>query len=142
MITLDYTVLFQAIFFLGLWFVLNKLLFAPFLRLMEERERRTEGVRKETAALESEITRLRAEYDQGLAQARDAGYGAKEALLQEARQQRERLLAEAREEAAKTLERVRQEIRQELSKEREIAAREAAVVAQEMAAKILGRRIA
>lgn len=141
MTDLNYTVLVQVVSFLVLWFLLNKILFKPFLGLLEERERKTEGVKTESASLTEEGERLRAEYEEKISRARDEGRAVKESILQEARQQRERILGQAREEAAGLLERVRQEVQNELSKERELAAREAEAVAQEMAGKILGRRV-
>lgn len=141
MIHIDPTVVIQIICFLVLWFVLNKLLFRPYLRLLEERESRTEGVRRETADLEGEGQRLRAEYEERIARAREIGSAGKERILDQGREQRERLLRLAREEAANMLERVRHEVRGQLQKEREIAATEATAIAQAMANKILGRRV-
>jgi F-type H+-transporting ATPase subunit b len=141
MIALDSTVFIQIASFLVLWFLLNKILFKPFLGLLEERERKTEGVKAESASLTEEGERLRAEYEGKISHANDEGRAVKESILQEARQQRERLLGQAREEAAGLLERVRQEVQTELRKERELAGREAEAVAQEMASKILGRRV-
>jgi len=140
MISLDYTILLQMLLFLLLWIVLTRMLFRPYLRLLEEREKRTEGAEDESLTLEQEGQRLRALYEEGLAKARAEGEAAKEAVLQEVRQQREQVLSRAREEATETLERVRQEIRHELAREREIASREAEVIAQDMVAKVLGRR--
>jgi len=142
MIHIDHTVFIQIILFLVLWFLLNKLLFRPYLRLLEERERRTEGVKHETATLEDEGERLRAQYEERIAQAEQAGSMAKEGILREAREQRQEVLDQAREEAARTLEEVRQEVLAQIQKERELAASEGAAIAQEMANKILGRRVA
>ncbi|HET8564031.1 MAG TPA: ATP synthase F0 subunit B [Candidatus Binatia bacterium] len=141
MIHIDPTVVIQIILFLGLWYALNNLLFRPYLRLLEEREGRTEGVRRETADLEREGQRLRDEYEERIAEARESGRVAKERILDQAREQRERLLSGAREEAANILERVRGEIRSQLQKEGVIAATEATPIAQAMANKILGRRV-
>ncbi|MFQ5904613.1 MAG: hypothetical protein ACE5JO_13090 [Candidatus Binatia bacterium] len=141
MIALDYTVIVQIVSFLLLWFLLTKLLFKPFLGLLVERERRTEGVRAETSLLMDEGERLRAEYESGIARARDEGNAVKEAILSEARQAREQLLAQAREEAGSLLKTVREEVRREMQRERELAAREAEVIAQQMVEKILGRRV-
>ncbi len=141
MIALAHTVLIQIVSFLVLWFLLTKILFKPFLGILEERERKTEGVKAESASLIEEGERLRVEYEEKISRVRDEGRAMKESILQEARQQRERLLGQAREEAVGLLERVRQEVQNELSKERELAGREAEAVAQEMAGKILGRRV-
>ncbi len=141
MIALDYTVIIQIVSFLLLWFLLTKVLFKPFLGLVEERERRTEGVQAETSSLMDEGERLQAEYEDGTARARDEGNAVKETILNEARQARERLLAQAREEAGSLLQTVREEVQTEMQRERELAAREAEVIAQQMAEKILGRKL-
>lgn len=141
MIALDYTVIIQIVSFLLLWFLLARLLFRPFLGLLEERERRTEGVKAETESLMGEGERLRAEYENGIARVRDEGNAAKEVIVREARQARERLLAQAKEEATRLIETAREEIQREMRKGRELAAREAEVIARQMAEKILGRQI-
>lgn len=141
MIALDYTVLVQIVSFLFLWFFLARLLFRPFLGLHEERERRTEGVKAETASLSEEGERLRLQYDNGILRARDEGNALKEDLLQAARETRERLLAQAREEAAMLLQAVREEVQKEIDKGLRLASQEAQVISQQMAEKLLGRRI-
>ncbi len=141
MIALDYTVLIQIVAFLVFWFLLTKLLFRPFIGLLEERERRTEGAKAEAASLKEEGERLLKEYEQAIARAKEEGRVAKEGILQEARRVRERLLGLAREEAARMVEAAREEIRRELERGRELAGREAEAIARQMAEKILGRRI-
>lgn len=141
MIALDYTVLIQVVAFLVFWFLLTRLLFKPFLALLGERERRTEGVRGEAVSLKEEGERLRKEYEYAVAQARAEGYAVKEGIVREARQTRERLLTQAREEAARMLAAIREEIQKELQRGREQAAREVEAIGQQMAEKILGRRI-
>ena len=73
---------------------------------------------------------------------RAAAYAAKDAILQEARQQREKILGQARAEAASKLEQARREIALALEKEKALAAAEAATVAGEMVSKVLGRKVA
>ncbi len=141
MIALDYTVLIQIVAFLVFWFLLTKLLFKPFIGLLEERERRTEGAKAEAAALKEEGERLSKEYERAIARAKEEGRAAKEGIIQEARQARERLLSQAREEAARMVEAAREEIRKGLERGRELAARETEAIARQMAEKILGRRI-
>jgi F-type H+-transporting ATPase subunit b len=142
MISLDYSVVYQIILFLVLWVVLSKILFRPYLRLLEERERKTTGAQHDSLDLEHEGARLRAQYEQKIAQAQAAGYATKETILQEARRERERILTEAREEAMKLLQGVRLEVESQMQKERQLAATEAGIVAQEMVNKILGRKVA
>ena len=141
MIALDYTVLVQIVSFLFLWFLLTRLLFRPFVALLEERERRTDGIKAVAASLTAEAERLRAEYEGAIARARDEGAAVKESILQEARQGRERFLAEARGQAADRLAAVRDELQKELRRGRDLAAQEAEGIARQMAEKILGRKI-
>ena len=142
MITLDYTVLVQIVFFLALWFVLAKLLFKPFIALLEEREKRTEGLKATAASLTAEAERLRADYESAIRKANEDGVAVKEIILQEARRTRERLLAEARSQAAGRLAAAREEIQKQLRRGREEAVQAAAAIARQMAEKILGRNIA
>ena len=142
MISLDLSILYQIILFVALWLILNKILFQPYLQLLEERERRTIGAEHDSADLEHEGARLRAQYEAKIAQAQTAAYAAKDAILQEARQQREKILGQARAAAASKLEQARREISLALEKEKALAAAEAATVAGEMVSKVLGRKVA
>ncbi|HEV8344448.1 MAG TPA: ATP synthase F0 subunit B [Candidatus Binatia bacterium] len=141
MISLDYSVILQILFFLLFWFLMDRIIFKPFLGLLDERERRTEGAKAETAALIEEAERLRAEYESGMAKAQEEAEAVKEAILVDARRSREQLLTQAREEAGKMIERSRSEIRIELQKARELVRREAEAIARQMTEKILGRRL-
>jgi F-type H+-transporting ATPase subunit b len=141
MISLDYSVIYQIVLFLVVLIVLSKVLFRPYLILLEERERETTGAQHDLSELEHEATQLRAQYEDKIAQAQAAGYAAKEAILQEARQQRETVLNQARQEAMSTLEGVRRELASQMQKERQLAATEIRTIAREMASKILGRNV-
>jgi F-type H+-transporting ATPase subunit b len=141
MISLDYSVVYQIALFLILLVVLSKFLFRPYLILLEERERKTTGAQHDLGELEHEAARLRALYEDKIAQAQVAGYAAKEAILQEARQQRETVLNQARQEAMRILEGVRRELASQMEKERQLATAEITTIAREMAGKILGRNV-
>jgi F-type H+-transporting ATPase subunit b len=140
-ISLDISVLYQIIIFVVLWLILSKVLFRPYLGLLEERERRTAGARHDSSELEAEGARLKAEYEQKIAEARAAGNLSKDAIVQEGRQQREKLLQQARQEAAHTLETARREVQAELGRERVRLAAEVTELARDMLEKILGRKI-
>ena len=141
MIDFVYTVLVQIVAFLALWFLLSKVLFRPFIALLEERENRSEGLKAAAASLVAEGERLRAEYESAIAKANEEGAAVKETILREARQTRGRLLAESRAQAAERMTAVREDIKKEMAKGRELALQEAAVIARQMAEKILERKI-
>jgi F-type H+-transporting ATPase subunit b len=142
MISLDYSVVYQIVIFLLLWIILSKLLFRPYLNLLDQRERRTTGAQHDSTDLQYEGARLRAQYEEKIAQAQAAGYAAKEAILQEARQQREKVLTQVREDTMRMLEEVRRELASQMQRERQVVADEVRTIAQEMASKILGRNVA
>jgi F-type H+-transporting ATPase subunit b len=142
MISLDFSVFYQIVIFLVLWVILSRVLFHPYLTVLEERERETSGAHYDIEALEHEGARLKAEYEEQLARAQAAGNAVKEAILQEARQQRERIISQAREEATVLLDKVRGEVQAQVEKERQRAMAEIGEVAREMVSKILGRNVA
>jgi F-type H+-transporting ATPase subunit b len=142
MISLDFSVVYQILLFLVFWAILSKILFRPYLAVLEERERNTSGARHETGDLEHEGERLRAQYEEKIAQAEAAGNALKEAILQEARQQRDKILSQAREEAMSALQNVRREVQTQLEIERQRAVAQIIGLARDMVSKILGRSIA
>ena len=142
MISLDVSVVYQILLFLVFWAILSKILFRPYLAVLEERERNTSGARRDTGDLEHEGERLRAQYEEKMAQAEAAGNVLKEAVLHEARQQREKILSQAREEATNALQSVRLEVQAQLEIERQRAAAQIGGLARDMVSKILGRNIA
>jgi F-type H+-transporting ATPase subunit b len=141
MIAIDYSIFVQIASFLVLWFLLSKLLFNPYLALLEAREKSTDGVKAETAALLKEGERLRAEYESAIARAREEGDLAKKTLQSEAFQARDRILAHARQEAAAVIQAAHIEIEQQFQKGYQLAIQEAERIARQMAEKILGRTI-
>jgi F-type H+-transporting ATPase subunit b len=141
MIQLDYSIVYQIVLFVVLWLILNKLLFQPYLRLLEERERKTTGAQHDSVDLEHEGARLKAQFDEKMAQGQAAGYAAKEAINQDARQQREKILGQARDEAGRSLEQVRQQVAAAMEQEKRLVAAEVSVVAVDMVNKVLGRRV-
>jgi len=141
MIHLDISIVYQAILFLVLWVILNKVLFQPYLHLLAERERKTTGAQHDSSDLEQEAARLKEEYEEKIAQAQVIGYAAKDAIVQNGRQQREKILSQARDEATSMLERVRKDVATAMEREKRLAGAEVAGFASDMVQKVLGRRL-
>ena len=142
MISLDISILYQVILFVVLWLILNKVLFQPYLSLLDERERRTTGAQHDSTELEHEGARLRTQYEEKIAQAQAVAAVERERILQIAREEREKILGQARQEAEQTLTRRRQEITTALEAERRLASAEAVRIAADIASKVLGRKVA
>jgi F-type H+-transporting ATPase subunit b len=141
MIAIDYSIFVQIVSFLILWFLLSRLLFKPYLALLEAREKSTDGVKAETAALLKEGERLRSEYESAIARAREEGELEKKTLQSEALQTRERILAQARQEATALIQAAHIEIERDVQQGYQVAVQEAERIARLMAEKILGRTI-
>lgn len=142
MISLDISILYQVILFVVLWLIVTKVLFQPYLKLLDERERKTTGAQHDSTELEHEGARLRAQYEERIAQAQSVAARERERILQSAREQREKILGQARQEAEQTLAVRRQEIATALVAERRLASAEAAIIAADIASKVLGRKVA
>jgi len=142
MISLDISILYQVILFIFLLLVLNKILFKPYLVLLDERERRTSGAQHDSVDLEREGAQLRAQYEEKIAQGHSTAGAERERILQVARAEREKILGQARQEAEQHLAGARQEIAAALQVERRLAVAEAATIAAEIASKVLGRKVA
>ena len=142
MISIDLSLVLQIVLFLVFWAILRRVLFAPMGRLMEERERRTEGVQQQARAMLEEGKQLQAEYEAAIAKARTEGEAIKSEIRAEAARARDRIIAQGHEAAAQTTESVRAEIRRELEDARKTVAQEAESLAYEMAEKVLGRKVA
>src|SRR5215212_7615394 len=142
MISLDISILYQVILFVVLWMILSKLLFKPYVSLLDEREQQTTGAQHDSADLEHEGARLKKQYEEKIAEAEASAYAAKDAILQQARQQREAILGQAREEASNTLEQIRRDVASALEREKQLASAEVTTLAQDIVNKILGRTVA
>ncbi|MGH7844479.1 MAG: ATP synthase F0 subunit B [Candidatus Binatia bacterium] len=141
MITIDYSVWLQIASFLVFWFLLNKLLFKPYLGTLEQREHKTEGTRTEAARLAEEADRLKAEYEKAIAEATAEAQAIKDTIRNEAARARDQILNHARAEAAGRLQVARETLQREIQRSRAQAARGAETIAGQMAEKILGRNI-
>ena len=141
MITIDSSVVLQIVSFLVFWFLLNKLLFKPYLGILEERENKTEGTRAEAAQLVDETDRLKTEYEQAIAEATAEAQAVKETIRSEAARARDQILNRAREETAGRLQVARETLMREIQQSRAQAARDAETIAREMVEKILGRKL-
>ncbi len=141
MIDIDYSIFIQIGLFLLIWFFLARFVFTPFQRLLGEREQRTEGMKAEAEKLLEEAEQLRIQYEDRITKAKGEGNSIKEGIRQEALQAREELVTQAQKEAARFLQTARQQIQEEMQKGRQLVVQEAEVIAQEMAEKVLARKV-
>ncbi len=142
MIELNWTLLVQMINFLILMVVLDKILYKPILKILDERDERISGGQEKTKDLQERGDVMFKEYNAKLhdakvdalsvqSAARKEAQTDSNAIIDEARKQAEDIVAEMRVQMAQEIERAKQEIEPEL---KELAA----TIAQQ----VLGRKVA
>ena len=141
MISIDFSLVVQIVLFLILWNILRRVLFGPVGRLMAERERRTEGAHGEARSMVEDGKELQAQYDAAIAKARTEGEVIKSQIRDEALKARNVILSQGRDAATQKIHEIREEVRKELEAARSVAATNADALAQEMAEKVLGRKL-
>jgi F-type H+-transporting ATPase subunit b len=142
-ITLDADLSFVAQFALFTLFVslLKPLLFDPLLRVFEERERRTEGAKKEARAMDAEAGELLTRYEGELQRVRQEAGVERERIRAEAARLEARIMSEARDETARILEAGKQRIAREVTElRRELDATQPELAVQ-IASKLLEREV-
>jgi F0F1-type ATP synthase membrane subunit b/b' len=130
----------QIVSFFVLWFGLKRLLFDPFLEVLERRQARTAGVRQEAAALHAEVDRSATAFDERLIQVRDEIGGTADTARNATDEEERRILATARERAAAHLREQRDQLQAEAQAARSALAGESNQLASLIVKKVVGER--
>lgn len=141
MININATLLVQLANFLLLMYLLNRILFRPMLRVLEERRERTEGRRKQADQLDSEAQALWDDYQKRIHAAKADADRTRSQLIRQGEVERERLLEAATAESDKAVAQVRARLRGEAEEARRALRAQAAQLAESVAQRILGRTV-
>lgn len=141
MINLNATLLIQLVNFLLLMFLLNRLLFRPMFRILEERRERTDGRKRLAEKANAEADSLWEDYQRELQQAKADADRARLELVQQAEAERQRMTEEASAQADKTVSEIRARVRAEAEQARKALRAETEKLADSMAQRILGRTV-
>jgi F-type H+-transporting ATPase subunit b len=117
----------------------NRLMIAPLLRLIDEREKRTAGAVEEAGRLDAEVGLLGGQLEAQVSEARARAQSRRAAILAEAESQERTLLQAASADATKTIQTVRAAIDADLVAARAALQSDARTLAGEAAARLLGR---
>jgi F-type H+-transporting ATPase subunit b len=141
MISINATLFIQVIHFLILAYVLNRFLFRPIRNTIADRDRHIEETRKAVANIETETREL---VDKCLALERDARKSAGEEsndIRKEAIAASDKLFEDTRKEIAVIRKEVDDEVDQQMDQAKVFLNNEAAMLADEIIEKVIGRRI-
>jgi len=135
------TLILQLLQLLLLIWILNRIMFRPLLRLINDRDQHIEKIKQDVGNIARETTDL---VNKNLAMEKDARLDAGEErtrLRQEANSQSELIFEETRKETEQIMSEAEKEIDGQVEKARDILHREVAVLAEEIIEKVMGRRV-
>ncbi|HTL35416.1 MAG TPA: ATP synthase F0 subunit B [Kofleriaceae bacterium] len=142
LIDIDLTVLVQFGLFLVLFYVSNKLLFQPYLKLRERRKAGIDGARAEAEQMTASADAKLADYEKQLAAARNRANEEGRKVRAEAAAHEKDVTEKARAEAQKAIDEATAKMRQETEAARLQLLPQANTLARQIASKLLGREVA
>jgi F-type H+-transporting ATPase subunit b len=137
----DGTLILHGLIIIIMVVVLNRTLFRPINRILEERDRRTGGLRSEAGETLARIDQSLRQYEQTLRAARAEGYQLLERQRAEAIREREQQIASARESLSKQTASEKQQIGAQAEIARTTLSKEARKIALRISSQILGRPV-
>ena len=139
MLSIDQSLIFQAVLFLALWMFLRKFLFEPHLAVMQQRTQRSEGALKEAQQVRADAESIEERYKSQLAQTRTGMMQQVDTVYRAAEEQAKALTDAARTEANQTLATMRVSLQQELAAAKQDLEARVPEFARTIAEKLLGR---
>jgi F-type H+-transporting ATPase subunit b len=140
-ISLDSTILIQAVNFLLLIAILNILLYKPILSIIEQRRKRFDDSEEEIKRLNATVDQKAAEYEHKLQTAKQDALGVKSDILKEAADQAKAIIEQKREKIPAMMTEFQQRVNQEVESARQVLNRQSQTISKEIAEKVLGRSI-
>ena len=139
MLSIDQSLIFQAVLFLALWMFLRKFLFEPHLAVMQQRIQRSEGALKEAQQVRADAESIEERYKSQLAQTRTGTMQQVDTVYRAAEEQAKALTDAARTEANQTLATMRVSLQQEIAAAKHDLEARVPEFARTIAEKLLGR---
>ncbi len=137
----DGSLVFVLVLFLILVFVLNRILFRPIGRVLDERQTLTEGAANQARAARHSYDARLADYEATIRQTRAESYKRSEQERAAAVEERRHLIDEAKLHAHEQIERAKQEIEQQVVLARAALESESRQIAERISRTVLGRTV-
>ena len=142
MINVNATIVLQIMQFLVLIFILNRLIFRPIMKIMDERSQHVEERRKQLVNLKEETEELVNKCVSMEKDARkEAGENSSE-LRREANEIAEKIFSDTRDEVSEIKNKAVKEVEAKLEEAQQSLRKEAEKLAEDLAMKVVGRRFA
>ncbi len=142
MIEVNFTLLIQMFNFFLLIYVLNKVLYKPILKILDERDERIAGGQEKAKKLIEDGQQIFSNYNQKLHNAKVDAIAAKNAIRNEAVGQANEIIDGARKKAEDIVADVQKEMTEEIARVKKELEPELGIMASTIAQQILGRKVA
>jgi F-type H+-transporting ATPase subunit b len=137
----DGSLVLVLILFIIFVFVLNRILFRPIGRVLDERQTRTEGAVNEARAARRRYEAKLTEYEATIRQARAEGYRRSEQERAGALEERRKLIEAAKQNTNEQITHARSEIQEQVTRARTALASESRQIADRISRTVLGRTV-
>ena len=141
LIDIDHTVWIQLLLFFIVAFIGSRLLFRPYLRMRDERAAGIEGARDEAVRLSTEADARLAHYEREIEVARSKAQDERRTMRTDAAVKQREATEKARADAGKAFDEARLRVERETNLARQQLMPRATQVAEEIAGKLLGRKV-
>ena len=142
MIEINFTLLIQAFNFFLLLVILNKILYKPILKILEEREQRIDGQQQQAKKIIEDGQVLKGDYDKKLYNAKIEAMNTKNAARSAASEQANSIIDDSRKKAEEIINQMQQQMVLELAQAKKELEPELSVMSATIAQQILGRKVA
>ena len=129
------------VIFLIAIYILNKLVFKPFLNLVDRRDKLTRGAIEEAHELEDKVKAIIEEYDSKLNEARTLAVEERNKLIQEGQNVAQEIIGEARNETSALLDEAKVKLEADTKEIKEKIKNDIDSLAGEIATKVLGKEL-
>ena len=142
LLSVNKTVFIQIVLFLVAIFILNKLVFKPFINLIDRRDKLTRGAIEEAKELEEKVAHIIEEYDAKLAEARAQAIEERNKIVQEGQNAAEDILSKAREETSELLKEAKGKLEADTQEIKTKVKSDVDDIGRDIASRVLGKEIA
>jgi F-type H+-transporting ATPase subunit b len=142
LLTVNKTVFIQIALFLISIYILNTLVFKPFLNLMDRRDKLTRGAVEEAKELEEKVVQIIDEYEAKLAEARVLAVEERNKIVHEGEKVAEGILSKTREETSGLLQEAKHKLEADTLEIKNKVKSDVDSIAKDIASRVLGKEIA
>ncbi len=139
LLSVNKTVFIEIVIFIAAIFVLNALVFKPFLELIDRRDKLTKGAIKEAKELEEKVKGIILEYEVKLNEARAQAQEERNKIVREGEAAANGIIAKTREETASLLDEAKKKLESDTEAVKEKLKGDVQMLTREIASKVLGR---